>query len=167
MNANTKERRVDQNELRTNSFLVVVVLLTAYVTDRWELVAFQSAVFLLTSMSGMIAPYFLIYRLILRPLGIIKPDWRADNMEPHNFTAMFGTVVCSAATYCLYSGYAAIGWGVVWLITGLAIVAYFGWCAGCFAYYMIQKIGIKGFFRYAPIAKGFPGVRPPKRNALH
>src|SRR6266540_5526967 len=91
--------KIDQNELRVNTTLV-----TAFVIKRWELVAFQAGALFLTTLHLSVGPYVALYRHILRPIGIIKPDLRVDNPEPHRFAAMFGTIVASTATYLLTTG---------------------------------------------------------------
>ena len=106
--------------------------------------------------------YSWIYKGLLKPLGILKPDMRIDNVEAYRFANMIGIVVSGSAAYLIYSGYATIGWGLVWLMMGLGSLALFGWCAGCYMYYMVQKMGIKGFFRHTQIAGTFPGVRAPR-----
>ncbi len=158
----TSVRTVDQNELRVNATLVITVLVTAFVLDRWELVAFQACALFLTTLHLSLGPYIALYRYILRPTRIVKPDLRVDNPEPHRFAAMFGTIVSSTATYFLATGRSVAGWGMVWLLISLAAAGLAGWCAGCFTYYMMNRLGLRGLFKYAPIKGTFPGVRPPK-----
>ena len=136
---------VDQNELRVNSILVVTVLVTAFVIDRWELVAFQAGALFLTTLHPSFGPYIALYRHVLRPTGIIKPDIRADNPEPHRFATLFGTIVASTATCLLASGRSVAGW-----------------CAGCYTYYMMNRFGLSGLFKHVPVTGTFPGMRPPK-----
>jgi hypothetical protein len=155
-------RHVDQNDLRVNATLVVTVLVTAFITDRWELVAFQAGALFLTTVDFGLGPYIALYRHILRPLGIVKPDLRVDNPEPHRFAAMFGTIVALAATYLLATGRSVAGWGLVWLLITLAGANLAGWCAGCFTYYMMNRLGLRGLFKYGPVEDTFPGARPPK-----
>jgi hypothetical protein len=155
-------RTVDQNELRVNATLVVTVLVTAFVLSRWELVAFQACALFLTALHLSLGPYVGLYRHILRPAGIVKPDLRVDNPEPHRFAAMFGTIVASTATYFLVTGRSVAGWGLVWLLIALAAAGLAGWCAGCFTYYMMNRLGLRGLFKYGPIKDTFPGARPPK-----
>jgi hypothetical protein len=155
-------RTVDQNELRVNATLVVTVLITAFVINRWELVAIQAAALFLTTVQLGLGPYVALYRYILRPAGIVKPDLRVDNPEPHRFAAMFGTIVASTAAYLLAAGRAVAGWGLVWLLIILAAAGLGGWCAGCFTYYMMNRLGLGGLFKHPPIKGTFPGARPPK-----
>lgn len=164
LDSTEKSRLVDQTEIRTMQIAVMLVLAAGYVMDLWQLIAFQAGVFLLTVASPALNPFIFIYRSVLRPLKLLKPDWRNDNMEAHRFASMIGLTISSGATYCLYNGHTYIGWGIVWLILVLGIFALSGWCAGCFTYYIIQKTGIKGYFRHAPINGSFPGARPPKQD---
>lgn len=155
-------RKVDQNELRVNQVMVVSVLITAFITDRWELVAFQAGAFLLTAINLSFGPYVIFYRHVLQPAGIVKPDIRVDNPEPHRFATMFGTVVVSTAACLLATGSSVAGWGLVWLLVSLASLGFAGWCAGCFTYYMMNRLGLRGLFKYTPVKGTFPGARPPK-----
>jgi len=157
-------RVVDQTELRTNQALTVVMLSVAFILNDWRLVAMQSVFIILTTLSLSIGPYILLYRWVLKPAGLLKPDGRNDNPEAHRFATSFGIVVSGMATYFLASGSEIVGWSLVWLIIVLGSVAFFGWCAGCFAYYMIQKLGVGGFFKHEPVMGSFPGARPPKQK---
>ncbi len=157
-----REKLVDQNELRVNSFFTITVLVTAFAFRRWELVAFQACTLSLTALHVAFGPYIMLYRHVLRPAGIIKPDTRIDNLAPHRFAAMFGALVASAAAYSLATDHSAVGWSLVWLLISLASAGFAGWCAGCFTYYMMNRLGLTGLFRYAPVKGTFPGARPPK-----
>ncbi len=166
MNTGVKvnDRVVDQAEIQVQRFFTIALFLTAFVLDRWELVAAQSVIFGLTFLNLGLSPYIALYRHVLQPVGLIRPDRRLDNPEPHRFATMIGVLVSSTAAYLLAVGYASIGWGLVWLIVVLAGIAFAGWCTGCFMYYMLNRLGVKGFFKYAPIGGALPGSRPPKPN---
>ncbi len=153
---------VDQNDLRVNATLVVMVLVTAFIINRWEIVAFQAVALFLTALHPSAGPYIAFYRHILRPAGLVKPDLRVDNLAPHRFAALFGALVASAGAYLVLTDRTAAGWGMVWLLIILASVGLAGWCAGCFTYYMMNRLGLRGVFKNAPIVGTFPGVRPPK-----
>ena len=133
MNTGVKvnDRVVDQAEIQVQRFFTIALFLTAFVLDRWELVAAQSVIFGLTFLNPGFSPYIALYRHILRPAGFIRPDRRLDNPEPHRFATLIGVLVSSLAAYLLADGYASIGWGLVWLIVVLAGIAFAGWCAGC------------------------------------
>jgi hypothetical protein len=153
---------VDHAELRVNQFFSIIVLLTAFVLDRWELVALQSVIFGLMFLDPGFSPYIALYRHVLLPTRLIRPDLRLDNMPAHRFATMIGLFVSSSAAYLAAGEHASIGWGLVLLIIVLAGIAFSGWCAGCFMYYLLNRLGLKGFFKHAPIQGAFPGARPPK-----
>jgi len=153
---------IDQNELQVHRFFTIMVLLTAVVLDRWELVALQAVIFGLTFLDLRFSPYIALYHYVLRPAGLVHPDPRPDHMAAHRFATMIGLLVSLPAAYLLATGYTFIGWALVWMIIVLAIIAFFGWCAGCFMYYMLNRLGLKGFFSNAPLSGAFPGARPPK-----
>ena len=153
---------VDQNEIRTHQVLIATGLLIGFITDRWEWVVVQTAVFLITVMLPNLGPYVLVYKGVLKPLGLLKPDLRTDVPQAHRFAMSIGFLVTGYASYLLYSGHTTLGWGFVWLVIILGMVALAGWCAGCFTYYMLNRIGLGGFFKYASISGIFPGARPGK-----
>src|SRR3990172_12941864 len=92
------DRVVDQAEMQVQRFFVITLLLTAFLLDRWELVAAQSVIFGLTFLNLGLSPYIALYRHVLQPAGLIRPDRRPDNPEPHRFATMIGLVVSSSAT---------------------------------------------------------------------
>ena len=156
------QRMIDQNEIRTMQIAVMLMLSIGYIADSWQIIAAQVVIFLLTIISPSLNPFILLYRFVLRPFNLVQADWRDDNIEAHRFASMIGFTISAAASYFLYMGLATIGWGLVGLILAFGVFALSGWCAGCFAYYMIQKTGHKGYFKHAPIDGAFPGARPPK-----
>ncbi len=162
-NAGPETRWLDQSEIRTQQALGPLLLIAAYIADDWRLVAAQCVFFLLTALRYDLGPYVLLYRSLLKPLGIVKPDIRADNPEAHRFATAFGFVVLAVATYLVATGHTIIGWSLVWALVILGGIGFFGWCAGCFMYYVINRFGGGRFFRHAPITgTTVPGARPPK-----
>lgn len=161
-NANTK---VDQNELRTQQALGGVILLSAFVLQRWELVAVQASILFIASLLPRMHPYRLVYLFILLPMGIVKPDRRTDHSAAHRFASFLGFVMTTIASYLLANHYTWFGWGLVWIVIVLTGIAILGWCAGCFTYYTLHRLGLTRLFRYAPVACTFPGARPSKNDS--
>jgi len=155
-------QQVDQNELRSNQVLVSGILLLAFFLSSWELVALQSGIFFIATITPRFNPYRLIYLYLLQPLGLLKPDFRTDHSEAHRFAVLLGFVMTAVASYLIINGYTQIGWSLVWLIIVLTAVAIIGWCAGCFTYYTLHRLGLSRFFKHGPIACTIPGARPPK-----
>jgi len=161
MNQNISQQ-VDQNEIRTHQILVLTGVLTGFITNQWEWVAVQAGVFLITVMFPAYGPYVLFYKKILNPLGLVKTDVRIDVPQAHRFAMSIGLIVTISSSYLLYSGNTTLGWGLVWMMLILGSIAQVGWCAGCFFYYMLNRMGLGGFFKYSSISGVFPGSRPNK-----
>ena len=92
-----------------------------------------------------------IYRHILQPVGLVKPHVIEDNPEPHRFSQGLGGMFVALATLALLVELPIVGWALVWLVVILAgLNLFLGFCAGCFIYYQLHKLGVPGF-RISPI----------------
>lgn len=141
-----KDRNVDQAALRTNQAFIIGLLVLAFVLDSVWLVAFVGGVMLLGTAVPTLALFKRIYRHGLRPLGLVKADVIVDNPEPHRFAQGFGGVVVALSVVALLAGQSIIGWALVWLVIVLAALNLFlGFCAGCFVYYQLNRLGVPGF----------------------
>jgi len=155
------DTNVDHSAIRTGQILAIAVLAAAFVFDRWEPVAAQAAIFLVTALAFHFGPYTLVYRHLLRPLGLVQPDMRVDNTQPHRFGQAVGAVSAAAAAVLLYLDYAVAGWVLVGILVGLTAISFVGWCIGCFIYYQLNRLGVGGFFARAPTDRDvIPGARP-------
>jgi hypothetical protein len=87
-----------------------------------------------------------LYSRLLRPVGLVNPDIKNDNPEPHRFAQGFGGVVLALAFISLLAGISTLGWLLVWVVIGLAALNLFlGFCAGCFIYYQLNRLNVPGF----------------------
>jgi hypothetical protein len=147
-------RRVDHSAIRFNQAMIIVLLALAFVLNSVPLVAFVSLVMLVGTAVPRLALFQDIYRFLLRPTGIIKPDVIVDNPEPHRFAQGFGGVVAGLGIVTLLTGAAVAGWALTWLVILLAAANLFlGFCAGCFVYYQLNRLGLPGF-RHSPLRRG-------------
>jgi len=150
--------RVDLNAFRVNQVAIITLLILAFVLGAEGLVLCTCLVMAIGTLIG-IPGFKPLYQYVLQPLNIVKPDIERDNPEPHRFAQGFGAVVLLLATLALFSG-SAIGWALSWLVITLAAVNLFlGFCAGCFVYYWLNRLGVPGFVKAAP-ANTIPGMRP-------
>jgi len=141
-------RTVDHSALRVNQAFIIVLLIVGFVADSPLLVILVAAVMLLGTAVPGAALFKLVYRRLLRPAGLVKPDVIADNPEPHRFAQGFGGVVLVMALIALLTGLGTLGWALVWLVIALAALNLFlGFCAGCFLYYQLNKLNVPGFNR--------------------
>jgi hypothetical protein len=150
----TSVRKVDQNALRVNQAFIIFFLLLAYIADSPALVVFIAAVMLIGAAVPDLRLFVLIYRHLLLPTGLIRPDVYEDNPEPHRFAMLLGGIFSGAAAICLLVLEAiSLGWALAILVVVLAALNLFlGFCAGCFVYYQLNKLGVPGFDR-APIQR--------------
>ncbi len=157
--------RIDLNALRVNQAAIITLLILAFVLGMTGLVLCTCLVMAIGTLLGV--PGFKpLYKYILQPANIVKPDIERDNPEPHRFAQGFGAVVLLLAFLALASGSMVLGWALTWLVVALAAINLFaGFCAGCFVYYWLNRLGVPGFVK-APPANTLPGMRP-RQGASH
>jgi len=142
------DRKVDQSALRVNQAFIIGLLLLAYALDSVWLAAFVGVVMLLGTAVPGLSLFKRIYQHVLKPASLVKPQVITDNPEPHRFAQGFGGVVVAMAVIALLAGQSVIGWALVGLVIVLAALNLFvGFCAGCFVYYQLNRLGVPGFAR--------------------
>jgi hypothetical protein len=145
------DRRVDHSALRTNQVFIIALLILAFVTNIWPLVAYVAAVMLFGTFFPGAAHFKLIYFSFLKPAGIVKPDVKIDNPEPHLFAQLVGGIFNLVATIAFVVHLSTVGWILAWIVVALAALNLFaGICVGCLMYYQLNRLGVAGFTR-API----------------
>ncbi|MBX3083826.1 MAG: DUF4395 domain-containing protein [Anaerolineae bacterium] len=155
MNATTipqsKDRRVDHSALRTNQAFIIGLLILAFVLNAPILVAFVCAVMVIGTLNPSAGLFKAVYFYGLKPAGVVKPDVKQDNPEPHLFAQGLGGIFLLLASLALFSGASTLGWGLSWLVVALAALNLFaGICVGCIMYYQFNRLGVPGFTR-APL----------------
>jgi hypothetical protein len=145
------DRKVDHSALRTNQAFIITLLIVAFVLNAPILVVFVSAVMLIGTAIPSAGLFKAVYRYLLKPAGLVKPDVKLDNPEPHLFAQGLGGVFTLLSTLALWAGLGGIGWALSWLVVALAALNLFaGVCVGCLMYYQLNRLGVPGFVR-API----------------
>jgi hypothetical protein len=140
------ERKVDQSALRVNQAFIIGLLLLAYLLNAAWLVGFVAVVMVVGTAVPALSLFKAIYQYGLRPAGLVKPQVISDNPEPHRFAQGFGGVVVALATLALLAGLPLVGWALAGLVIALAALNLFlGFCAGCFVYYQLNRLGVPGF----------------------
>jgi hypothetical protein len=156
-------RTVDHAAIKTGQILAIATLTGAFVLDLWEPVAVLAGIFLATAVLFEWGPFSLVYRFFLKPFGLVEPDLRADNVQPHRFGQAVGAVSAALAAASLYFNYTTLGWILVWVLIALTGISFMGWCIGCFIYYQFNRLGLGGFFGHKPTdSRVILGARPRK-----
>ncbi len=149
----TALRKVDHSGLKTGQALTILLLLAGYVLNSPLLVAIVALAQLLGALDAPFAPYRLIYQRIVKPSGLVKPHVIVDNPEPHRFAMLIGAIFNGAAALLLLANAAALAWVLVWIVIALANLNFWvNFCAGCWMYYQLNRLGIPGFV-HAPITE--------------
>jgi hypothetical protein len=134
--------RVDRNALRTNQACIVGLTVLAFLLDRPGLVAAVALVLLAGTLDPRLALFQQAYRRWLRG-RLVRPDEREEDSAPHRFAQGLGGGVLLVAALALWGGYSGLGWVLAWLVVVLAAVnLLFGFCAGCFAFYQLSRLGL-------------------------
>jgi hypothetical protein len=156
---NTQLRPVDHSALKVNQAFIILLSLLAFVFSAVWL-AIVVAVVMLGGTLLRKPGFIFIYRYLLKPLGIVKPDVLLDNPEPHRFSQAMGSVFITVGSLLLVFGLSISGWVLVWIVIALAALNLFGgFCVGCALYYWLTRLGVPGFTKQPP-AGTFPGTRP-------
>ena len=142
------DRKVDQSALKVNQAFIIGLLLLAYLLDSVWLVALVGLVMLVGTAVPGLSLFKRVYQHLLKPAGLVKPHVITDNPEPHRFAQGFGGVVVVLAVIALLAGQPFIGWALAGVVVVLAALNLFlGFCAGCFVYYQLNRLGVPGFVR--------------------
>jgi hypothetical protein len=152
-------RKIDHSSLKVNQLVIIGLNILAFVLNAPGLVMLTTLVMLLGALLGK--PGFgLLYQAILKPAGIVKPVILLDHPQPHRFAQALGGLFMALGSIALLAGTPLLGWGLVWLVAGLAALnALAGFCVGCMLYYWLARLKAPGFTQTPP-GGAFPGMRP-------
>lgn len=160
---NTMAMQVDHAEIKLGQIFTMLISVVAFVFSEPAYLIVLGGIFLVTGLYRPFSPFVLAYRYVAQPLGLMRSDYRLDNIQPHAFGQIIGVVTVALAVTLLQMGYDAAGWTIVWILFGLTLVSYLGWCIGCFLYYQLYRLGLQGFFRHAPTDSSTQSGQRPKK----
>lgn len=141
MSTQTISQRVDRTALRFNQASIITFLVLAFVLNQLWLVAFVAVVMALGTAVPTLALFQRFYHDVVKPSGLLKPDVQAEASAPHRFAQGMGAAVLVASTVALLAGAAALGWALAIVVIVLAAVnLFFGFCAGCFIYFQLERL---------------------------
>lgn len=139
-------RKIDQTGLKTGQAVTILLLLAAFVFNGPLLVTVVAVCQLLGALDLAFAPYRLLYKGILLPLGLLRPRIESDNPEPHRFAMLIGAIFNGAAALLLIAGLPVVAWALVWAVIALANLNFWlNFCLGCWMYYQLERLGVPGF----------------------
>ncbi len=146
-------RKVDHSAIRVTQVFTIGLLLQAFIFDAAWLAAAVAVLNLIGALNPELGLWRRIYLGLLKPAGLVKPHVIEDNPEPHRFAQGLGALFVGIGLLLILTGVQA-GWAFMWLVIALASLNLFvGFCAGCFMYYQLNKLGVPGF-RHSPVRRG-------------
>jgi hypothetical protein len=132
---------VDRTALRVNQATIIGLLVLGFLIDQTWVAVLVCTVMAVGTAFPSAALFQRFYRDVLRPAGLLQPDLHAEDPAPHRFAQGLGAIVLLAAIVALFSGAAVLGWALVLVVVTLAAInLFFGFCAGCFVYFQIQRL---------------------------
>jgi Domain of unknown function (DUF4395) len=143
--------RVDTHLAKFSQACTVALAGLAFILSQPVIVLIAAIVMTLAALfPTTLNPYRLLYRGIVLPLGLWKPRVVEDDPAPHRFAQGVGAVFLIAATLVLFLTRAyAVGWTldlIVFVLAGINLTV--GFCAGCFVYYHLGRLGVLPRVRY-------------------
>jgi hypothetical protein len=142
--------RVDTNLGKFSQGSTVVLTALAFLFNQPVLVLLAAVVMTLSALAPEISPYRLLYRGVVVRLGLLKPRVVEDDPAPHRFAQGIGAVFLLVATIVLFFTHATVlGWTldlIVFVLAGINLTV--GFCAGCFVYYHLGRLGVTPKVRY-------------------
>jgi hypothetical protein len=142
--------RVDAHFAKFSQACIVVLTAVAFIL-QWPVLTLITMLCLgISAFAPAASPFRLLYRNIVLPLHLLKPHIVEDDPVPHRFAQGIGTLFLIAATVVLFFTHAtALGWTldlIVFVLSGINLTV--GFCAGCFVYYHLGRLGILPKVRY-------------------
>lgn len=132
---------VDRTALRFNQAMIIGLLTLGFIVDFPWLALFVGIIMGLGTLVPRLALFQRIYTDVLRPLGLLRSDAHAESPAPHRFAQGVGSAVLLVASAAFVVGAYVLGWGLSFVVVVLAAInLLFGFCAGCFLYFQIQRL---------------------------
>ncbi len=136
--------KIDYTALKVNQASIISLLLLAFLLNQPWLVTLVALVMVVGTWWPGAGLFKLFYARLLKPAGLLQPEWVADEAQPHLFAQGVGAIFLLLSTLALLSGNALLGWLLAGIVIVLAAVNLFlGFCLGCFIYYQLARRGIR------------------------
>lgn len=143
--------RIDSRFNKFSQAGVVLLAAVAYLTNQPVIVLIAAVALGLSALFPAFGPFRLLYRFLVVPLHLLTPRLVEDDPAPHRFAQGVGATFLIAATLIFYlTAYTTLGWTLDLIVFVLAALNFtVGFCAGCFVYYHLGRLGITPRVRYA------------------
>ncbi|MFL5629084.1 MAG: DUF4395 domain-containing protein [Ktedonobacteraceae bacterium] len=142
--------RVDTHLAKFSQATVVVLTGLAFLFNQPIIVVIAAICLGLSALVPVASPFRLLYRGVVLPLHLLKPRIVEDDPAPHRFAQGIGAAFLLASLLVLYLTKApVVGWSldiIVFILSAINLTV--GFCAGCFVYYHLGRLGWLPRVRY-------------------
>jgi hypothetical protein len=142
--------RVDSHLGKFAQGSVVILTALAFLLNQPFIVLATAILMTWAAIAPEVSPFRLVYRGVVLPLHLWKPRVVEDDPAPHRFAQGVGAVFLIAASIVLLLVKAyTVGWIldlIVFVLAGINLTV--GFCAGCFVYYQLGRLGLLPRVRY-------------------
>ncbi len=136
-------KKVDTTTLKFNQASIVTLTLLGFLLNQSYFVLFVALVLAVGTIFPRAALFKQIYLKLLKPNNILKANLIDDDPAPHQFAQGVGALVLLASSILLALNTPILGWTLAWIVIVLAAAnLFFGFCAGCFMYYQLDRVGL-------------------------
>jgi Domain of unknown function (DUF4395) len=136
--------KLDRSALRFNQAAIVVLTGAGFIFNLPLLVGFTALVMLIGTIFPGAGLFKMIYKGIVKPLNIIKPVIVEEDNSPHLFAQGLGGIFLAASFILLeFFSLSLVGWALAIIVILLAFINLtLNFCAGCFLYFQLHKLGL-------------------------
>ncbi len=135
--------RVDHNAIKFNQTSLTVIAVAAFLLDQPWLVGILAVILAAGTARPQWGLFRIVYQRVALPLGWLRPHLVDDDPAPHRFAQGVGAAFLVLSRTALAAGAPVLGWASDLLVAVLAAVnVIFNFCAGCFVYYQLRRVGV-------------------------
>jgi len=142
--------RVDTHLAKFSQAGTVLLSALAFLLNQPIIVVITALILLLSALVPSISPFRIVYRFVVLPLHLMRPRIVEDDPAPHRFAQGVGAAFLIASSLLLFlTSATAVGWAldlIVFVLAGINLTV--GFCAGCFVYYHLGRMGVLPKVRY-------------------
>lgn len=141
---------VDTHLLKFSQAWTLSLTAVAFLLQLPWLAVIAAIALTVSALAPNLSPFRLLYRFVAVPLHLLRPRIVEDDPAPHRFAQEVGAVFLIASSLALLAAHAAaLGWALDLVVFALSTINFTaGFCAGCFAYFQLGRIGLAPKVRY-------------------
>ncbi len=143
---NSTRKTIDLSALKFNQISIIVLTLGAFIFNVPLLAGIVAFILITGTLNPELALFKQAYARGAKPLRLLKPNPVEGSPAPHEFAQALGGIVLGTGSLLVWAGSGSWGWSLAWVVIVLAAAnLFFGFCAGCFLYFQLGKLGVPGF----------------------